>query len=195
MADFFGQRSAGFPSKAHELALRDRLQTGKYAITCLATQEWYEWHAYTLGFVRVHQAKAGLKETEIDTIGRWFDWRLAEAATAYYRRCLGLDRPRAAAPPPADMIADPELAHRFREQDDERAALRVKVRAERLADGTPSPEAIAFVECCGRQVKQNSALLKRMPRNDHSSTAAALDRVREALGVQSLEMAQEEAQL
>ncbi len=96
----------------------------------------------------------------IDPNGKWYSAPLAERAETYYRRRFDKRRAKSKILPAdeAQSRGDPELAARFAAQDRERARLRAGIVGDgRLANGQPSPEALAFVALCTRQTMANMA--------------------------------------
>jgi len=142
-----------FPSEAHRGALARRLRDADWRTDkAFSERERLEWHAYTFGIRRELVDDHG-RTSPIDPAGEWFDVDLVDKA----EQALFPRRERSQRIPPAEMVADPELAEHFRRQDKERHRLRSYIEGAGLPDGDPTPEAIAFVECCGRQIRGNVA--------------------------------------
>ena len=122
----------------------------------------------------------------LDPDGSWFHAIAVDAAEKMFR---GSSRTRPKLPP-GPLATETELANHFRRQDDERARLKARIAADRLPDGTVTPECAAFVRCCVRQVEENATLMERRNRVALAQPGRrvdprAYDGLAEALGVTS----------
>jgi hypothetical protein len=123
----------------------------------------------------------------LDPQGLWFNATLVEAAESIYRP---RPKPQSARIRPADTERDPELAAHFRRQDAERDVLKrqVQVHGERIANGNPTPEMLAFMACCVRQVEANGKIFLERSRRGFAPEARMTQRqINAALGVSAIE--------
>jgi hypothetical protein len=119
----------------------------------------------------------------LDPDGKWFHGQLVEAAERIYQPPA---KRHAAAVSPADTQRDPDLAAHFQHQDEERAALKfqVQVHGERRPNGEPTPEMLAFLECCTRQISANVKIFDNRSRRGFAPEARMTpQQVLDALGV------------
>ncbi len=161
------------------------MKDSKFEWSALTNAERWHYHAYDYAFLRSRgdPQDAGYA---LDQHGKWFHEGLAQAAEHIYAK------PR---PPPAmstsraDVEPDPELAGHFRQQDDERARLRlqVQVHGERRPNGDPTPEMLAFMALCRQQVTVNADLYverSRKPfRAESRMSRREINQMHAALGV------------
>jgi hypothetical protein len=142
--------------------LRHRLKDANFQWAGLTNAERWHYHAYDYAFLR---ARLGINNRwyPFDPDGKWYHEGLVGAAEGIYRP---RPKPQSAPIRRADVERDPELAAHFRRQDAERDALKrqVQVHGERQPNGDPTPEMLAFMRCCGGQVKGNAERYDRRRR-------------------------------
>jgi hypothetical protein len=124
----------------------------------------------------------------LDPNGDWFNETMVQAAERIYQPRKPLyagERPC-----PADTVRDPQLARHFRAQDAERLPLKrqVQIHGERLANGDPTPEMLAFMRCCTRQAEANAAVYAQRNRKVFAPEASMSQaQINEAMGVAATE--------
>jgi hypothetical protein len=125
----------------------------------------------------------------LDEDGKWFDEGLVQAAERIYqppqKPMYAGERPR-----PADTVRDLQLAQHFRAQDAERLPLKrqVQIHGERLPNGDPTPEMLAFMRCCVRQGRANEKIyLDRNRRAVGPESRMSQAQINEAMGVAATE--------
>jgi len=180
-------RTASFPSMQDLRNLRQLLKNSKFEWSGLSIDERWRYHAYDYAFLRVRHGLDN-RNYPLDPDGKWFNAALCEAAERIYQPRKPLysgERPR-----PADTVRDPQLAGHFRAQDAERLPLKrqVQIHGERLANGDPTPEMLAFMACCARQAEANAAIYARRNRKAFAPEARMSQaQINEALGVSATE--------
>lgn len=152
-----------FPSVAHLRALRQSLKAASFEWTGLTLNERWEYHAYDYAFLRVRHGLDN-RSYHLDPNGDWFNETMVQAAEQIYEPRKPLHSGASARP--ADTVRDPTLALIFQRQDEERLPLKrqVQIHGERLPNGDPTPEMLAFMQCCVRQAKVNMALFEKRQR-------------------------------
>jgi hypothetical protein len=174
-----------FPSMPDLQNLRRLLKEANFQWAGLTNAQRWHYHAYDYAFLRVRH---GLQAPSypLDPDGKWFHAALVEAAERIYRP---RPKPQSAPLRPADTERDPQLAAHFRRQDAERDPLRrqVQVHGERLANGDPTPEMMAFMRCCARQMEANGKIFASRSRRAFAPEARMAPQeiagVHKALGV------------
>lgn len=168
-------------------SLRQRLKDSKFQWTALTNAERWRYHAYDYAFLRVRH---GINERRypLDPDGKWFNESLVQAAERIYqpRKPLYSGEPVR----PADTEQDPKRAAHFRCQDAERARLKrqVQVQGERTLSGEPTPEMLAFMACCARQVDENMKRFDRQNRKAFAEEASMSQKeINAAMGVAAAE--------
>jgi hypothetical protein len=146
-----------FPARGHQEALRRKAKIRDgYDTELLTDDERWHWYAYLYGWRRIYPLN-NERSMPTDPRGEWFNEPLTAKAAAMFAPEVWRPRPKPQISP-ADQAAhrgDLETAACFRQQDRERAAAVAKVTAERVTDASPTPEAVAFVALCVRQIKAN----------------------------------------
>jgi hypothetical protein len=123
----------------------------------------------------------------LDPQGLWFNAVLVDAAERIYKP---LRSPYITKVRPGDVAGHPELAARLRAQDVKRDALRQQVmdHGERLPSGEPTPEMLALMACCARQVEENARIFDERNRQAFGPEARMSQRqINAALGVTATE--------
>jgi hypothetical protein len=180
------QFSPIFPSTADLQNLRRLLREAKFLWAGLTSTQRWHYHAYDYAFLRVRHGMYNLSYP-LDPQGLWFNAVLVEAAECLYKP---LRRPYSARVRPADVPGRPELSSRLRAQDAERDALRrqVQTHGERMANGEVTPEMLAFMKCCARQVEDNGRTFDERNRKTFGPEARMTQRqINAALGVTATE--------
>ncbi len=161
----------------------------QFDLSGLTSAERWRYHAYDYAFLR-HRGDPQDTGYALDPHGKWFNEGLVQAAERIYAKPR---QPLAMSTSQADVERDPQLAAHFRQQDLERAKLRlqVQVHGERLANGDPTPEMLAFMRCCVRHVEANTKLYierTRKPfRAESRMSGREINEMHEALGVVATE--------
>ena len=161
-----------FPSRAHRNYLSEKLKAAGYNTANAFPDELQRWqhHAYDYGWRRVYMNNRE-PTSEIDPLGTFFVEDLATRAEQMFRR--------PPAPPqritPADRVeaegdrlrhagndaeadAAYETAERYRAQDIARAAAKAHIIGSgRNPDGSPTKEAVDFVELGAAQARANAS--------------------------------------
>ncbi len=161
----------------------------KFDLSALTNAERWRYHAYDYAFLRSRgdPQDAGYA---LDPNGKWFNEATVQAAESIYakpRPPLALSTSR------ADVERDPKLAAHFRQQDDERSQLRlqVQVHGERMREGDPTPEMLAFMACCVQQQTANADLYVERTRKPFRAESRMggreISEMRAALGVSATE--------
>ncbi len=174
-----------FPSMPDLRSLRQKLKDSRFEWSALTNAERWHYHAYDYAFLRSRgdPQDAGYA---LDQHGKWFNEGLVQAVDRIYakpRPPLALSTSR------ADVESDPELAAHFRQQDDERSRLRlqVQVHGERRQNGDLTPEMLAFMACCRRQVDANADLYversRKRFRDESRMSRREINQMHAALGV------------
>jgi hypothetical protein len=84
---------------------------------------------------------------------------------------------------------DATLAAHFRRQDDKRISLKrqVQVHSERRSDGSYTPEMLAYLDCCLRQISANASAFAGRSRRSYAPEArmdaSEINEIHKALGV------------
>lgn len=143
--------TAVFPSLEH----RAELVTARkgYGVT---DGEKEQYHAYAYGFRRVMFGNFA-RTSPIDPAGEWFRPQRVEQAEAMYRAKFARPKPPATLFDPRPTASREEVAE-WERQRRELATLRARITGTgKLQDGSPSPEAIAFVELACHFARANLA--------------------------------------
>ncbi len=100
----------------------------------------------------------------IDRNGAWFNPLYAELTEKMYRQHFKTSRVDRI--PPSETERDPALASMFHRQDRARMALKAAVVAagERLPNGDPTSEMVAFLACCREQAAENLGYFQKRNR-------------------------------
>jgi hypothetical protein len=158
----------------------------KFDLDGLTSAERWRYHAYDYAFLRFRNEPQD-SGYALDPHGKWFNEGLVQASARVYVA----PRPPPMEPiPRADIEPDPELAAHFRRQDDERIPLKrqIQVHGERLSNGEPTPEMLAFTACCVRQQQANEKIFIGRNRNVfRRETQTTSKQVLNALGVSATE--------
>jgi hypothetical protein len=175
-----------FPSLSDLQNLRQLLKKANYQWAGITNAQRWHYHAYDYAFLRVRHGLFN-KFYPLDPDGKWFHLDLIEAAERIYRP---RPKPYSAGTRPADTVRDPELSAHFRAQDAERDALKrqVQVHGEREANGEPTPEMLAFMACCVRQVDANGKIFTARSRKAFAPEARMTQaQINAAMGVSATE--------
>lgn len=145
------------------------MKDSNFQWAALTNGERWRYHAYDYAFLRVQH---GLQQQSypLDPDGKWFHAQLVEAAECIYRPPA---KPQAAPVRPADMQRDPDLAAQLQCQDRERDPLKfqVQVHGEWRTNGEPTPQMLAFMRCCARQVEANGKIFDHRSRRTFAPEA------------------------
>ena len=144
--------TAVFPSLEHRAELAERRkQPGG-----LSGAERAEYHSYAYGFRRAVLGNFAAT-SPIDLEGYWFRPNLIAETEAMYRRKLARPKTKTTlSEPPADATA--EQVETWEYQRRELAKLRARITGNgKQHDGSPTPEAIAFVELACQFARANVA--------------------------------------
>jgi hypothetical protein len=177
---------ATFPSMTDLQNLRRLLKEANFQWAGLTNAQRWHYHAYDYAFLRVRHGLDN-RSYPLDPDGKWFHEGLVEAAERVYRP---RPKPQSAPIRLADVERDPELAAHFRRKDAERDALKRQVQShgERTPTGDPTPEMLAFMACCVRQVEANGKIfLERSRKGFRPEARMTQAQILEAHGVAATE--------
>lgn len=150
---------SAFPSLDHYEQLRLQFKAAGYKFDAAFVEFERHWMiAYDCAWRR-HTLNDRSDQSPLDPGRKWYIRLMVDQAEQIFREPPGHEQMIRA----ADTEPDPQLRQIYEEQDRERTLLGRMVLTERWPDGKPTPEAVAYVECCTRQFKANCARIKRMP--------------------------------
>lgn len=160
------------------------MRDSNFQWTGLTNAERWRYHAYDYAYLRVRHGLNN-RSYPLDPDGKWFNEGLVQAAERIYeppRKPLYSGEPTQ----PAEVERDPELRRHFQRQDAERLPLKrqVQIHGERLPNGDPTPEMLAFMRRCARQAEANAAIYAKRNRKAFAPEASMTQaQINEAMGV------------
>lgn len=168
-----------FPSEDHRAELVT--QRKGYGLTD-GEREMY--HAYVYGFRRVMLGNFA-RTSPVDPEGTWFRPQRVEQVEAMYRAKFARPKPQATLFDPPSTASAEEVAE-WERQRRELAKLGARITGNgKLHDGSPSPEAIAFVELACQFARANLAGF--VSGNRRAATDAELAAIQAGLGITATE--------
>ena len=136
-------------------ASRNEIPESLKGYSTLTTKEQFQWHAYNYGIRERFLGEAGPGYGP-DPNGQFYNRTMVQQVLATLYPPPKLKEYTTIPADEYEAKGNHEMAEHCRRQDREREAAKARIKGDgRNPDGTPTPEAIAYVELCSRQVRAN----------------------------------------